>query len=76
MDLIAIPDFAAGKIGDSSTKERIQISADGVLKTVLLCEQVSMWEILSVREDYQNIFVSLSSHVRQFMTTILTKSTY
>lgn len=42
MDLIAIPDFAAGKIGDSSTKERIQISADGVLKTVLLCEQVSM----------------------------------
>ena len=42
MDLIAIHDFAAGKIGDSSTKERIQISADGVLKTVLLCEQVSM----------------------------------
>lgn len=41
MDLIAIPDFAAGKIGkDSCTKERFQIGADGVLKTGLLCEQV------------------------------------
>lgn len=42
MDLIAIPDFAAGESGgDSDTKERIKISADGVSKTGLLCERVN-----------------------------------
>lgn len=59
MDLIAIPDFAAGKIGkDSSTKERIQISADGVLKTGLLSEQVR--DTISVREDYQSEYICIS----------------